>query len=256
MSQHFDFDQVLEALKEPFPSAYVEWKPQSVSKDGKRALAAAYVDARRYQERLDLVCPGWSSRIELLANGQVAKVAITIQGVTREDVGEASADEANTVTTAVAQAFKRACAAFGLGRYLYFLPQQWCDYDAEKRRIINPPTLPEWALAPSERLEKAIARATEREAAEKAMAELGYEPEPKPASEAELADPGQTVIHFGKMKDKTLAEVWQTGPAGQGWVRWCANMDGKGYDPQGKPEGIHLQRMARAFLSLQSAYAG
>ncbi len=93
------------------------------------------------------------------------------------------------------------------------------------------------------------------------MAELGYEPEPKPAPAPaapapELPDPGQTIIHFGKMKDKTLAEVWQTGPAGQGWVRWCANMDGKGYDPQGKPEGIHLQRMARAFLSLQSAYAG
>ncbi|MEJ5200855.1 MAG: hypothetical protein WHV66_01365, partial [Anaerolineales bacterium] len=72
----------------------------------------------------------------------------------------------------------------------------------------------------------------------------------------ELADPGQTVIHFGKMKDKTLAEVWKSGPAGQGWVRWCANTDGKGYDPQGKPEGIHLQRMARAFLAINAAYAG
>jgi hypothetical protein len=280
MSQQFDFDQVLEALKEPFPSAYVEWKPQSVSKDGKRALAAAYVDARRYQERLDLVCPGWSSRIELLANGQVAKVAITIQGVTREDVGEASADEANTVTTAVAQAFKRACAAFGLGRYLYFLPQQWCDYDAEKRRIINPPTLPEWALAPSERLEKAIARATEREAAEKAMAELGYEPEPKPAdetlaenlrklgfepepakaeteqAEVAVAEPGSTVVHFGRYNGKTLAEIWALGKEGQGWVRWCASLDGKGFDTKNDTKNVHLQRMARAFLSLQSAYAG
>ncbi|KPL71245.1 hypothetical protein [Bellilinea caldifistulae] len=53
--------------------------------------------------------------------------------------------------------------------------------------------------------------------------------------EVELADPGQTIIHFGKMKDKTIAEVWKSGPAGQEWVRWAANTDGKGYDPQGKP---------------------
>ncbi len=26
--------QILDALQEPFPSAYIEWKPQSVSKDG------------------------------------------------------------------------------------------------------------------------------------------------------------------------------------------------------------------------------
>ncbi|GAP11859.1 hypothetical protein BECAL_03053 [Bellilinea caldifistulae] len=89
-----------------------------------------------------------------------------------------------------------------------------------------------------------------------APAVASAEPAETPAPVAELADPGQTVIHFGKMKDKTIAEVWKSGPAGQGWVRWAANTDGKGYDPQGKPEGIHLQRMARAFLSLQSAYAG
>jgi len=71
-----------------------------------------------------------------------------------------------------------------------------------------------------------------------------------------LPNPGETVIHFGKMKDKTLAEVWGSGPAGQGWVRWCANTDGKGFDPQGKPENVHLQRMARAFLALNAAYAG
>jgi hypothetical protein len=79
--------------------------------------------------------------------------------------------------------------------------------------------------------------------------------EPEPAAEGE-ANPGDTVIHFGKMKDKTLAEVWASGPAGQGWVRWCANTDGKGFDPKNDPKHIHLQRMARAFLALNAAYAG
>ncbi|MEJ5201120.1 MAG: Rad52/Rad22 family DNA repair protein [Anaerolineales bacterium] len=259
MSQ-FDFSQILAALQEPFPSEYIEWKPQSVSKDGKRAVAAAYVDARRYQERLDLVCPGWSSHIELLADGQVAKVALTIEGVTREDVGEASSEEANTVTTAVAQAFKRACTAFGLGRYLYFLPLTWCDYDAEKKRIINPPQLPRWAVPEAER----EARQLNDEALEKAhqakpaFADNGSSSQPAPTAEAEedLANPGETVIHFGKMNGKTLAQVWAEGKEGQGWVRWCASTDGKGFDPKGKPENTHLQRMARAFLMLHAAYAG
>lgn len=257
-----DFEQILQALQEPFPSEYVEWKPQSISKDGKRAIAAAYVDARRYQERLDLVCPGWSSHIELLANGQVAKVAITIEGVTREDVGEASAEDANTVTTAVAQAFKRACAAFGLGRYLYFLPLTWCDYDPEKKRILNPPALPDWALSPGERLEKATRAATEREAAEKAMAELGYNPDPAPqpaaelaAPEGELADPGAYKLTFGKHNGKTFGELWASGPASQGYLRWLASTDGKGFQPRNHTDQV-AQRMARAFLAINTAYAG
>lgn len=246
--------QILDALQEPFPSAYIEWKPQSVSKDGKRALAAAYVDARRYQERLDLVCPGWSSHIELAANGQVAKVAITIEGVTREDVGEASAEEANTVTTAVAQAFKRACAAFGLGRYLYFLPQQWCDYDAEKRRIINPPTLPEWALPSGERLERQVQAAAEREAQLEGRAGMSAGPEPadEPSDVATLSNPGEFVMPAGKYQGKTLAEIAKT-KDGQDYLRWFANLDGKGYQGKGAREA---QRMVRAFLTLQSAYAG
>jgi hypothetical protein len=38
------------------------------------------------------------------------------------------------------------------------------------------------------------------------------------------------------MSGKTLAEVWALGKEGQGWVRWCANTDGKGFDPKGKAE--------------------
>jgi hypothetical protein len=36
-------------------------------------------------------------------------------------------------SSAVAQAFKRACAAFGLGRYLYHLLQMWGDYDSRRK---------------------------------------------------------------------------------------------------------------------------
>ena len=249
----FTLSQIVEALSEPFPAAYVEWKPQQVSKDGGKALAAAYVDARRYQERLDLVCPDWSSRIELMADGRVAKVSLTIAGVTREDVGEADGNDPNTVTTAVAQAFKRACAAFGLGRYLYFLPMTWVDYDPQKRRLLNTPTLPDWALPAGERLEKASQSAVQREAQE--MATPSGEPEPVAAHEpsAGIPDPAGYVMPAGKYQGKTLAEIFGS-KEGQDYLRWFANLDGKGY--QARNGSVEAQRMARAFLALNAAYAG
>jgi hypothetical protein len=36
------------------------------------------------------------------------------------------------------QAFKRACSAFGLGRYRSNLPKPWIDYDQGRRQIKDP----------------------------------------------------------------------------------------------------------------------
>ncbi len=41
------------ALAAPFPVDRVSWKPQAVSRDKKRALAVAYIDARDVAQRLD-----------------------------------------------------------------------------------------------------------------------------------------------------------------------------------------------------------
>jgi hypothetical protein len=46
---------------------------------------------------------------------------------------------------AEAQAFKRACACFGLGRYLYDLDKIWEELDQYNRPVRNP-NLPDWAL--------------------------------------------------------------------------------------------------------------
>jgi hypothetical protein len=35
---------------------------------------------------------------------------------------------------------------FGVGRYLYRLPRQWCDYDPHRREFLSAPTLPPWAV--------------------------------------------------------------------------------------------------------------
>jgi len=58
--------------------------------------------------------------------------------------GEEWADDQNAVTSAEAQAFKRACVCFGLGRYLYYYTGTWVDVD-EHKRPKTVPALPEWA---------------------------------------------------------------------------------------------------------------
>jgi hypothetical protein len=49
------------------------------------------------------------------------------------------------MTSADAQAFKRACSCFGLGRYFYDIPAIWVDLD-QHRQPVRPPALSGWAL--------------------------------------------------------------------------------------------------------------
>ena len=58
--------------------------------------------------------------------------------------GEEWADDSNAVTSAEAQAFKRACVCFGLGRYLYYYAGTWVDLD-EHKQPKTIPALPAWA---------------------------------------------------------------------------------------------------------------
>lgn len=127
-------------LLKPFPQAVVELKPTATTQDKSRALASPYVDMRAYYNRLDKICgvESWSSSITLSERGAVC--ALTIFGVTKSATGDYPIDprDENPVTSAESQAFKRACASFGLGRYLYSLPQVWAAYDDKKKQIIDP----------------------------------------------------------------------------------------------------------------------
>lgn len=131
--------QIHEKLCKPFPLWAVEVKPGATTKDKTRAMAMAYVDARAYQTRLDRLAgpEGWS--VEYRPIGERAILCrLTILGVTREDVGECDQGDPNQATSAAMQAFKRACAAFGMGRYLYSLPKPWVEYDDQRRQIKDP----------------------------------------------------------------------------------------------------------------------
>jgi hypothetical protein len=100
-------------------------------------MAVPYGDLRAYEDRLNLVVESWSASTDLrtMNDRVMCIVHLTIGEETRPGVGESLSSDENATTVAYAQAFKRACSAFRLGRYLYDLPQTWVPYDEEHRRI-------------------------------------------------------------------------------------------------------------------------
>jgi hypothetical protein len=146
-----DLAAITRALAAPFDPAEVKFKPQAVK--GNRALALAYVDVRAIMDRLDRVLgvENWQDRYQLLPDSSVMcrlRLRIGDRWITKSDVGGPSEqpDGGDRLKAAFSDALKRTAVKFGIGRYLYRLPQQWADYDSQKRQFTSPPRLPDWAL--------------------------------------------------------------------------------------------------------------
>ena len=149
------------ALEIPFDPGVIDWRVTNTTKNGKlRGQVIPYADQRAYSDRLnELFTPaGWTRKyaIHTSANFErsrdqkiVAKVLVTCELMifglgSHSATGEEWADNDNAGTSAEAQAFKRACSCFGLGRYLYCFDGVWVDLDERKRPKSIPP-LPGWA---------------------------------------------------------------------------------------------------------------
>ncbi|HKB04620.1 MAG TPA: Rad52/Rad22 family DNA repair protein [Gemmataceae bacterium] len=151
-SEAVDTTSITRALAAPFGDSEVKFKPQAVK--GNRALALAYVDVRAIMDRLDNVLgvENWQDDYQLLPDNSVMcrlRLRIGRRWITKMDVGGPSEqpDGGDRLKAAFSDALKRAAVKFGIGRYLYRLPQQWADYDPVKRQFSAPPRLPDWATA-------------------------------------------------------------------------------------------------------------
>ena len=158
LSSHLE--RIIAELQVPFEPRLIEWRVTNTAKDKARGQVIPYADQRAYTDRLNaLVTPaGWTRKyaVHTSANFErskdqktVAKILVTCEltifGVgSHSATGEAWGDDENASTTAEAQAFKRAAACFGLGRYLYYFRGIWVDLDARKRPK-KLPQLPSWA---------------------------------------------------------------------------------------------------------------
>ncbi len=167
--------QIREQMAEPFDPGEIKWRVTATStqqtRNGavKRGQLVAYADQRAYTDRLNDVFGEWgwtrtyvvqvaqnfervtrqgakSEKQSTICAKVVVVSTVTIHGLgSHTGVGEEWADDENSATRAEAQAFKRACACFGLGRYLYDLDKVWADLD-QYGRPVHAPNLPDWAL--------------------------------------------------------------------------------------------------------------
>jgi hypothetical protein len=161
--QRFSNEQIKQLVSElevPFESSAIEWRVTNTCKGEKRGQVVPYADPRAYTDRLNVLFTpaGWTRKYALHTsanferakdNKLVAKVLVTCEltifGLgSHSATGEGWADDPNAGTASEAQAFKRSCCCFGLGRYLYHFTGIWVDLD-EKKRPKSIPRLFGWA---------------------------------------------------------------------------------------------------------------
>ena len=139
--------QLLAKLTIPFHPDAISWRVTNKSKDGKRGCVIPYSDQRAYTDRLNEVFTpaGWTRVYDVTTLSSVTRTkknvaiqtgkvivtcVVTIHGLgSHSGSGEMWADDDNAMTRAEAQAFKRACSFFGLGRYFYDFAEMWVDLD-------------------------------------------------------------------------------------------------------------------------------
>ena len=158
-----DVTKLLSELEVPFSPDQVRWRVTNTTNDKKRGQIVPYADTRAYTDRLNsLFTPqGWTReyKVETMTNitrvkkgesilsGKVlVTCTVTIVAIgSHSGTGEEWADDDNGMTSADAQAFKRACSCFGLGRYFYDFNAIWVDLD-QNRQPMRTPLLFAWAL--------------------------------------------------------------------------------------------------------------
>lgn len=163
-----DAKEIMDRLQAPFPAKDIEWRIQRTAKTrsgGARALVLAYITARAVMDRLDEVFGpgGWSDHYEEYGKNSVKatlSVKIGDEWIAKQDAADNTQIE--STKGGISDSLKRVAVKWGIGRYLYKLPETWVDIKQSGEHYVNDkktgvsgywdtPQLPEWALPEDER---------------------------------------------------------------------------------------------------------
>lgn len=125
-------------LKKPFSPTAINWRCGATNGDKTKGIALAYLDARNVMERLDEVCgvSGWQCRYPFAG---CCDIGIRIErgaGQLTEWVWKSNGAGQSDIEAEKGQysdAFKRAAVLWGIGRYLYDLPNTWFPIEPHGR---------------------------------------------------------------------------------------------------------------------------
>jgi hypothetical protein len=147
--------EIEKRLKEPFPLSEIKWKPQAISRDKTKAMAVPFIDARAVMERLDAVVGAFNWQIRHVESESAIGIRHPDTGewIWKGDVGYVAGEESDNEDTqamgvkgSASDGLKRAGVVWGIFRYSYDVPKQWVKWDADGRKFLESPTLPNWAL--------------------------------------------------------------------------------------------------------------
>lgn len=146
-------EAMLQALKNPFEPRFVKCRVGATSKDKRKGIALFYIDSREVQKRLDDICgiDGWQSKFYPTDKGVICELSIRMPDgtwITKSD-GGVYTEKVTPFKGGCSDAFKRAAVQFGVGRYLYYIPNQWYPLN-EYKTFETEPQLPKWALPNSD----------------------------------------------------------------------------------------------------------
>lgn len=152
-------DALLRQLKDPFDPKFVKWRIGATNEKRQngqvvqaatKGIALAYIDSREVTKRLDHVCgiSGWQSRLVPMAEGFICEIDIKIGDVWITKSNAAGLTKVEAVKGGASDAFKRAASTWGVGRYLYYLPNVWVNVvpSGKSYALAETPELPEWAM--------------------------------------------------------------------------------------------------------------
>ena len=229
-------DEIKTLLELPFRAAEITWR---VLGDGEKTEGETriipYAYRAAYMRRLDILfgTGGWTQSFSMttvsniqrskkvnkayamITTGKILVTStITIEGFgTRSSTGEGWADDENGTTRAQAQAFRRACAEFGLGRYLRELEGWNCKVPVNAKGYFKRPhfsVLPDSAIHPFELAEAQEVRSRTAKSSRKPPAPATAPPAQNrglPASRTSTPVPG------GNQPTRAAASSQQPAPA-------------------------------------------
>ena len=116
---------VLTMLKLPFGKGELKWR------QGRGGMQLAYIDARCAMKRLDDVVgiDGWQDSYKSLDGRTVCELSLKINGVWITKTDGAGDTNIEGEKGGLSDAFKRAAVKFGVGRYLYYVPNAVNTFD-------------------------------------------------------------------------------------------------------------------------------
>ena len=146
MSNLTNSSKILKGLKEPFPSDRIRWRVGATTKEKDKGIALAYIDARDVMNRFDEVC-GVNWQVRHPREGY-CEIGIKIDDEWIWRGNGAGETDVEGEKGQYSDSEKRAAVEWGVGRYLYYLPNEWVPIVPAGRsyKLANAPLLPKWAL--------------------------------------------------------------------------------------------------------------